>query len=162
MLTQRHVTANDKYVFMGTYMQLHELFNTRRDWQIEHVDSTVTEYYVTVEGTFYTITFTLWYDNGIPKLGITSGNVWEVDFLASTGPGGKDPYGILGTGNAPLVFGVVVEAMKHFAAKRRVDYYCFSAKEPSRRRLYDRMVARLGQLITTIDDGYALKYIVKV
>ena len=75
--------------------------------------------------------------------------VYEVSFhLERQQPvdGKKEEYGVTNSGDEIAVFSTVVKIIKDFVAKTQVKELVFAAKakEPSRIKLYDRMVKRLG------------------
>lgn len=47
-------------------------------------------------------------------------------------------WGITGTGNAFKVFATLTEIIREFVEQKQPEYITFSAKEPSRQRLYNR------------------------
>jgi len=68
---------------------------------------------------------------------------WEVEFLVGTGASHKEKYGITGTGNSVQVFNIVVNIMTRFIKDYNPLHMTFSAEEPSRKKLYLRMIATL-------------------
>ncbi len=69
---------------------------------------------------------------------------WHISFKAK-GDEYSNEYGVLGTGNASLVFSTVLDIMRDFLKtyKGNVSTLKFSADEPSRIKLYSRMIDRL-------------------
>lgn len=73
----------------------------------------------------------------------------------------KDKYGILGTGEQFKVFSTVIAILKDFlklVPLQDRDHIWFSAAEPSRRKLYDRMITLVqhelpGYVGTNFGDG---------
>jgi len=61
---------------------------------------------------------------------------WQITFEI-TGSGGK-PHDISKTGNEFKVFATVAEILNEYLKKVEPDVFWFSAKEPSRAKLYDR------------------------
>ena len=55
----------------------------------------------------------------------------------------QDEFGVTGQGDASSIFATVFTAIKDYIAKYQPDFITFAAKEPSRRKLYSRMVTRL-------------------
>jgi hypothetical protein len=55
-----------------------------------------------------------------------------------------DYFGILGTGNQGKVFSTILAAIKNFTKSVKPTRLHFSAEEPSRMKLYKRMVTRLA------------------
>lgn len=65
---------------------------------------------------------------------------------------GKNTYGITKTGNEFLVFATVMDIMKDYKSNFNVEWWTFTATEPSRRKLYDRMATRFSGEVFTLDD----------
>ena len=61
---------------------------------------------------------------------------WQITFEIR-GTGGK-PHDISKTGNEFKVFATVAEILDEFLKKAKPDQFWFTAKEPSRAKLYDR------------------------
>lgn len=55
----------------------------------------------------------------------------------------QDEFGVTGQGDASSIFATVFTAIKEYVAAKNPDFITFAAKEPSRRKLYSRMVTRL-------------------
>ena len=55
----------------------------------------------------------------------------------------QDEFGVTGQGDASSIFATVFTAIKDYIAEYQPDFITFAAKEPSRRKLYSRMVTRL-------------------
>lgn len=55
----------------------------------------------------------------------------------------QDEFGVTGQGDASAIFATVFTAIKEYIANHRPDFITFNAKEPSRRKLYSRMVSRM-------------------
>ena len=73
---------------------------------------------------------------------------WDVEFKMDTVDSDvprEKRFALTGTGNSAEVFANVVDIMRSFLTKYkdRVDVLTFSASEPSRKKLYQRMVQRL-------------------
>ncbi len=69
--------------------------------------------------------------------------VYDVTFfLDSTLPDGTSAagFGILGTGNAFKVLGAVAHGILQWTEEHQPDYLCWQALEPSRTKVYDRMI----------------------
>jgi len=73
---------------------------------------------------------------------------WQVTFEIR-GTGGK-PHDISKTGNEFQVFATVAVILDEFVKKVKPDIFWFSAKEPSRAKLYDRF----AKLITRKHSAY--------
>lgn len=61
-------------------------------------------------------------------------------------------YELTGTGNVYTVFSTVLDVMREYERNFNVDWWTFGAKEPSRRRMYDRLASRFSGEVFTIDD----------
>jgi hypothetical protein len=53
--------------------------------------------------------------------------------------------GITGGGDAPKIFGTVLQAINDYVSMNDPEYIMFTADEPSRRKLYTHMVRRLAK-----------------
>lgn len=118
----------------GDIMQLNELFTTGiGPWQWVTRSKLRANASFTVMGKRYIFGATTSnYDN----------ESWEIIFIASGQ--GTDSVGITGVGNAASVMATVVDILRDFVTTTPdVSELTFSAEEPSRRRLYLRMVQRL-------------------
>lgn len=65
---------------------------------------------------------------------------WEVLFKLISGPAHQ--YGITGTGDELKVFSVVIKLIKRVISDNNVTQIYFSVDEPSRKKLYKRMITR--------------------
>ena len=106
---------------------------------------------------------------GAPKDYKGSTTLWDLEFAQDVSSG-KEHY-ITGKagGQASEVFSAVATATKQFILKKRPDYFTFSGREPSRKRLYDRfakMIVKvssgsyeyLGKLPLFGDEVYVFKH----
>lgn len=55
----------------------------------------------------------------------------------------QDEFGVTGQGDASSIFATVFTAIKDYIAAKSPDFITFNAKEPSRQKLYSRMISRL-------------------
>ena len=55
----------------------------------------------------------------------------------------QDEFGVTGQGDATSIFATVFTAIKDYITTHQPDFITFNAKEPSRHKLYSRMVTRL-------------------
>ena len=55
----------------------------------------------------------------------------------------QDEFGVTGQGDASSIFATVFTAIKDYIATHKPDFITFNAKEPSRQKLYSRMITRL-------------------
>ena len=93
-----------------------------------------------------------------------SASVFSVEFEFEDRGGeskADSKYGLTGTGNQYKVFTTVMEVMKDFRQRYDVDYWHFTADNPSRRKLYDRMADRLSRGHFVIDIGEERHYVVQ-
>ena len=82
---------------------------------------------------------------------ILTGDSWEVLFGPAKKEGGVD-ISITGTGNQNQVFAAALKSLKMFTQKVKPDTFIFSAKEASRKKLYDR----IAKLMQRFVKGYEL------
>ena len=98
-------------------------------------------------------------------------NDWEVEFKVRTTDNSRDArqqlktrFGLTGTGNSAEVMSTVVDIMREFLEMYRgkIDTIGFTAEEPSRQKLYMRMMKRLlpNWTISTYDSGSGLGFTV--
>lgn len=98
-------------------------------------------------------------------------NDWEVEFKINSNEydqNGKikfgTKFGLAGTGNSAEVMSTVVDIMREFLEMYRgkIDTIGFTAEEPSRQKLYMRMMKRLlpDWTISTYDSGSGLGFTV--
>lgn len=98
-------------------------------------------------------------------------NDWEVEFKINSNEydqNGKikfgTKFGLAGTGNSAEVMSTVVDIMREFLEMYRgkIDTIGFTAEEPSRQKLYMRMMKRLlpNWTISTYDSGSGLGFTV--
>lgn len=62
---------------------------------------------------------------------------WDIEFS------GKGTTKITGTGNEIKVFSTVVQIMKNMLQLYNIEKFYFTAEEPSRQKLYNRLVDKL-------------------
>lgn len=83
----------------------------------------------------------------------TGNNTYEVDFDAYSEPvkvlftlkGHNDSTGITDTGDQYIVFSTVLAVVQDYITTNNPDSFRFSAEEPSRIKLYDRIIKRLNR-----------------
>ena len=66
----------------------------------------------------------------------------------------QDEFGVTGRGDAGAIFATVYSAIKDYIAKNQPDFITFSADEPSRKKLYGRMVTRMPGYQSIQSDPY--------
>lgn len=163
-------------------MRLFELFDKKADWEWVYMNDVNAEAVVTIGDHTYEIVIQeddaddfivgLKMDRKpIPKWlqmisdDIENSQMYNIVFLQQkTGPNGKPviSYDLTGTGNVYAVFSTVLDIMREYERNFNVDWWTFNAKEPSRRRMYDRLASRFGSEVFTIDDWHGDKvYVAK-
>lgn len=65
---------------------------------------------------------------------------WVFEYQLSNPPEGKDKHDITGTGNAITVISTVSDILNQFVNKVKPNIIKFEAKEPSRLKLYSRLL----------------------
>jgi hypothetical protein len=68
----------------------------------------------------------------------------------------QDEFGVTGGGDAAAIFATVHSAIKDYIASRKPDFITFSAEEPSRQKLYSRMVTRMPGYQGVQTDPWAI------
>lgn len=68
----------------------------------------------------------------------------------------QDEFGVTGQGDATSIFATVHSAIKEYIADHQPDFITFSADEPSRQKLYSRMVGRLPGYQQVQTDPYSI------
>lgn len=71
----------------------------------------------------------------------------DVEFNDESGSTSKERFGVTGAGNAHEVFGKVVPSIVAYAQKMDPTVMSFSAAEPSRQKLYDRLVKTVARVL---------------
>jgi hypothetical protein len=102
---------------------INELFDTKVDIKVEWQDLSDLRYSFVINDKVYT------FDADNEK------GTWEIDFTLRS----KATTQITGSGNAPQVFAAVKECLNIFLKKRKPYQFWFTAKEPSRKKLYKMM-----------------------
>ena len=68
----------------------------------------------------------------------------------------QDEFGVTGRGDATAIFATVHSAIKDYVASHKPDFITFSADEPSRKKLYSRMVSRMPGYQSVQTDPYSI------
>lgn len=68
----------------------------------------------------------------------------------------QDEFGVTGQGDASSIFATVFTAIKEYISVKNPDFITFSAKEPSRQKLYSRMVTRMPGYQQVQTDPWAI------
>lgn len=147
---------------------VNELFQNSADWKWDFRGSEECNASFTINGRDYEFTT---YNVGEDDSG--NGELWDVEFKAEE-RGNNDGYretprtrdeiqnaqkkrfGVTGEGNAAEVFSTVVSIMRDFLNSKysdNVTSLMFTAKEPSRKKLYAAMIKRLIPNWETSQDG---------
>lgn len=66
---------------------------------------------------------------------------WEVDFGVIGSDGSMD-WNVTNKGDAFKIFATIIEILKNFLTKSKPKSFYFTAKEPSRKKLYQTMMDR--------------------
>ena len=66
----------------------------------------------------------------------------------------QDEFGVTGGGDAAAIFATVHSAIKDYISTHKPDFITFSADEPSRKKLYSRMVTRMPGYQSIQSDPY--------
>jgi len=126
--------------FVEYIMKLFELFNKSLPWTVDAGRPGFIVYNFNVENVgSYQVFIVNSYDH-------RDSETWEIDFVVSTSNGGIS-HDIIDTGGRQVqVFSTVVDIVKHFLSTygNNADKVIFSAKEPSRVKLYRRFAKMLG------------------
>lgn len=144
-------------------MLLREVFSTVApfSWTEQSPDAYEAEFMV--EDAFYRVSFLLikkeWYKS----------DFWNAQFIMVNGTTrdeeGNVGYGIEQTGNAGIVFGTVIQIIKEFITKANPKLIKFEAKEPSRQKLYSRMLRLFRQPNWSVQEILikgAMAYVIKL
>lgn len=68
----------------------------------------------------------------------------------------QDEFGVTGQGDASAIFATVFTAIKDYIASKNPDFITFNAKEPSRQKLYSRMVTRFPGYVQVQTDPWSI------
>jgi len=163
-------------------MRIVELFDKKADWEWAKMNDVQAEAVVAIGDVKYEIVIEeddidymiaglKRHGEPIPKWAqmisddIENSQMYNIVFLQQKKtPSGKPviSYELTGTGNVYTVFSTVLDVMHEYGRNFNVDWWTFGAKEPSRRRMYDRLASRFAGEVFTIDDMDGDKiYVVK-
>lgn len=146
-------------------MLVTEILTSPSSWEETDSHSKQVEYMMTIGGRVYEVLFTrepvdhadpLWAALHTPN---TVTHAWQLAFApyrvaSKDGAGQYSAYGVTNSGNAIDVFATLVDVVRDFSRKHPDRLIVFTAKEPSRRRLYDRLVKRISAQYQIADvDG---------
>lgn len=115
-------------------MLLFEIFNQPVKWKYTYGSPTAIEADFQVNGKSYTV-----WANQIDDSQYD--DIWVVEF-ALVPTGGFNRYEITNTGDEYIVFSTVIDIIKDIEDKYQMRAFSFLAKEPSRMKLYQRLVKR--------------------
>ncbi len=65
---------------------------------------------------------------------------WEIDFARKSKDGSSYSWDVTNTGDQHRILATIIDIMRKFVKARKVISLMFSAKEPSRAKLYQRIV----------------------
>ncbi len=121
-------------------MLINELFDQPTKWEVREQRPDYFDAKFTIGKIPYIMRMSSYLDS--------AGNVlqpseWNVEFYADLDMPSRERYGILKTGNQMQVFATVVDIMREFIKNYKPDELTFSANEPSRNKLYKRMIDTL-------------------
>jgi hypothetical protein len=167
---------DSRLVSINITMQLHELFDKRIPW---HWNSSPTskraeKYHYTAIAEFeigdllYLVEFRRTGKATDKKIkGLDNKVIIDLSFALISGAGTRNPNmkrELTGTGNQYAIFSTVIEIIDDFLRRaKNVDYLYFSAKEPSRQKLYDRLVSMYEKKSKVWNDAHDGKiYLIKV
>lgn len=68
----------------------------------------------------------------------------------------QDEFGVTGSGDASAIFATVFTAIKEYIASKNPDFITFNAKEPSRKKLYSRMITRFPNYVQVQTDPWSI------
>lgn len=127
-------------------MLLHEVFKTVAPFSWTENNPDLHQAQFIIGNNFYEVNFHRYVGE---KISIIQPNIaWVVEFkLLNTPTSDTDKFGVTGTGNTGAVFGTVIEIIKQFIQRINPKAIKFEAKEPSRRKLYKSMIAKLQTTI---------------
>ena len=132
-------------------MKLCEVFDSKTDWKWTTKSSTYWEARMKINEHEYKFDIELIYDDTLTdhyKIENPLENSWAVQFiLLKTGNEYVRSHSITGTGNELQVFTSVLEMIHEFVNEQHPTALVFSASQPSRIKLYDKMVSRLSQKV---------------
>ena len=111
-------------------MRINELFDRPVEWELATSRSDVYEYEFRLEDKLYYVDFEDPVDG-----------VWRFNFGFMSG--GEGQTGIMGTGYEYEVFSTVIEIVQDFLQRVNPNGLMFTAKELSRKKLYNRMIKRV-------------------
>ena len=118
-------------------MRINELFN--REYPITWDRDNAT--FKTADGRPGIVTFAPTYDEY---------SLVDVEFSI------QDEFGVTGGGDAAAIFATVHSAIKDYISTHKPDFITFSADEPSRKKLYSRMVTRMPGCQGVQTDPWAI------
>lgn len=121
-------------------MLLNEVFNAPTEWEAHEQRLDYFEAWFRIRTMPYRFRASAYIDKNDEMVHPTH---WDVEFYADVDIRTHDKYGVLNIGNQQQVFATVVDIMKTFVKQYRPAIISFQAEEPSRMKLYQRMVSRL-------------------
>ena len=148
-------------------MRLFELFDKKADWKWLKMNDVEADAEITIGDQVYEVTIQEdaaenyiagmnRHNQPIPKWlrmmdEDAEQQLYYVLFYHKSNERGMD-YNLTGLGNQYTLFATVIDIMDEYSKNINVDWWTFTAKEPSRRALYDRMTKRFAGEVFTIDD----------
>lgn len=134
-------------------MRLFEIMNKPLEWEwtIQHSDNQSAEFIVGE------MTYTVFFKLSEAR---EMGEYWHVSFSVTGGEFRANRADITGSGNAFAVFSTVLNILQDFIQNENPNQLILSAKEKSRRKLYDRIAKKLASDswdLEKFDDIYRLE-----
>jgi hypothetical protein len=120
---------------MKTFRQFNELFDKKIKWEFTLVDNYTYIYKFKLNpelGVVDTVTV------DITQHPERTTKMWELAFARNLS------FDITGGGNALEIFGTVNDILKDFIKRKDPEHVFFTAKEPSRKKLYKTLVRKLA------------------
>lgn len=126
-------------------MLLRELFDPRSAYQLEWRHNQAR--FLTADNREIRVSF---HDQNLSTTSLV-----EITFSARVNDpthGKSGTMGITGKGDAPRIFGTVLQAISDYLSQNHPEYIMFTADEPSRQKLYSHMVRRLAQQYHSVSE----------
>lgn len=121
-------------------MLLREVFNSPVDWRMRKHRPDYFDAIFMINNIRYIFKASAFLNNGGEMSAITE---WNIEFYPDLDIPAKDRYKILKLGNEVKVFSTVVDIMREFIKEYHPGVISFSAEEPSRKKLYFRLIDTL-------------------
>jgi hypothetical protein len=143
-------------LLIGCKMLLYEVFDQPDEWKVTDHQDDFLEVVFTIGSIGYTFRASAVHDN---EGDMIQPPHFDIEFYAQV-PSEKNPdksYGVTRTGNQQRLFATVVDIMREFIKEYNPDVISLSAKEPSRMKLYQRMLSTLLPDWRVLTNGTYIK-----